>query len=170
MQPSVAVTLKLGLGLGLGMGLALAATSAALAGQCPADQVLTEPRQIEEAPDVGVTRPVLHAVDLTGWRGMGSFNLRMRMLTVDVGGTVPTHAHDDRPSIIYVVSGEIVEHNSFCAVPIVHKAGDSTPEFGQGHRSWWANKTDQPVVLISADVIPVAPKADAAPMPDPDMP
>jgi len=145
-------------------------STGALAGQCPADQVLTEPRVIEEAPDVGVTRPVLHEVDMTGWRGMGDFHLRMRLLTVDVGGIVPTHSHEDRPSIVYVLSGEIVEHTEFCAVPVVHKTGESSPEFGAGHRHWWANETDQPVVLISADVIPVAPKVEALPMPDPAMP
>lgn len=42
-------------------GLCLAAAPAAFAGQCPADQVLTKPRVIEGAPDVGVTRPILHS-------------------------------------------------------------------------------------------------------------
>lgn len=130
--------------------------SSAMAGECPADQVLTEPREIEKAPDVGVERPILHEVVLTGWRGMGSFHLRMRRLTVAVGGIVPTHAHDDRPSIVLIQSGEIIEHSAFCAVPILHKAGDLTPEFGIGHKHWWENKTDQPVVLISTDVVPVA--------------
>jgi quercetin dioxygenase-like cupin family protein len=128
---------------------------AAMAGQCPADQVLTEPREIENAPDVGVTRPVLHEVNLEGWRGMGSFHLRMRRLTVAPHGIVPTHSHDDRPSIVLIQSGEIVEHSAFCAVPILHKAGDSTPEFGIGHKHWWENLTDQPVILISTDVVPV---------------
>lgn len=126
-----------------------------MAGQCPADQVLTEPRQIENAPDVGVERPVLHEVVLTGWRGMGSFHLRMRRLTVAPHGIVPTHAHDDRPSIVLIQTGEMIEHSAFCAVPIMHKAGDSTPEFGIGHKHWWENPTDQPVILISTDVVPV---------------
>lgn len=129
--------------------------SAAAAGSCPADKVLTEPRTIETAPDIGVERPILQEVVLTGWRGMGPFHLRMRRLTVAVGGVVPTHKHDDRPSIVLIQSGEIVEHSAFCSVPILHKAGDSTPEFGPGHAHWWENKSDQPVVLISTDVVPV---------------
>ena len=139
----------------------VAMAGAAMAGECPADQVQTEPREIENAPDVGVERPVLHEVVLTGWRGMGSFHLRMRRLTVAPGGIVPTHAHDDRPSIVLIQTGEIVEHSAFCAVPILHKAGDSTPEFGIGHKHWWENLTDQPVILISTDVVPVAMKDDA---------
>lgn len=140
--------------LALTVGLC-ALTTGAMADQCPADQVLTAPREIENAPDVGVDRPILQEVDLTGWRDMGSFHLCMRRLTVAPHGIVPTHAHDDRPSIVLIQSGEIVEHSAFCAVPILHKAGDSTPEFGRGHKHWWENLTDQPVVLISIDVIPV---------------
>ncbi len=139
----------------LAMGFAVLAAAAA-AGECPAESVLTEPRVLENAPDVGVTRPILQEVDLTGWRGMGSFHLRMRRLTVDPHGIVPTHEHTDRPSIVLVQSGEIVEHNEYCAVPIVHKAGDSAAEFGPKHSHWWENLTNEPVVLISTDVVPVA--------------
>ena len=138
----------------LAAGLAVLATGA-WAGECPKDQVLTAPREIENAPDVGVERPILHEVNLTGWRGMGSFHLRMRRLSVAPHGIVPTHEHQDRPSIVLVQSGEIVEHSAYCAVPILYKAGDSTPEFGIGHKHWWENLTDQPVVLISTDVVPV---------------
>lgn len=137
----------------LALGIAAFATDA-LAGECPADKVLSAPREIETAPDVGVDRPILHQVDLTGWRNLGHFYLRMRRLTVATDGIVPTHEHDDRPSIVLIQSGEIIEHSAFCAVPILHKAGDSTPEFGVGHKHWWENKSGKPVVLISTDVVP----------------
>jgi hypothetical protein len=133
----------------------------AVAGQCPADQTLDAPREIENAPDVGVDRPVLHEVDLTGWRGMGPFHLRMRRLTVAVDGIVPTHEHHDRPSIVLVQTGEIIEHSAFCAVPILHLEGESSPEFGEGHKHWWENKSGKPVVLISTDVVPVAMAQDS---------
>lgn len=129
------------------------ATSLAVAGACPADKVLKTPRQIENAPDVGVDRPILHEVDLTGWRNMGNFKLRMRRLTVAKDGIIPTHDHDDRPSIVLIQTGEIIEHSAFCSVPILHKAGDSTPEFGPGHKHWWENKSGAPVILISTDVV-----------------
>jgi len=131
-----------------------AAGGPAAAGQCPADQVLTTPREIENAPDIGIKRPILAAVPLKGWRGLGDMSLRMRQLTVLPGGVVPTHWHNDRPSIVYVISGEIWENSNWCAVPILHKAGEWTPEFGDFHGHWWENKTDQPVVLISTDVVP----------------
>lgn len=145
----------------IAVGLTALGSGVALAGACPADKVLTTPREIENAPDVGVDRPILHEVDLTGWRNLGQFKLRMRRLTVAKDGIVPTHDHDDRPSIVLVQTGEIIEHSAFCAVPILHKAGESTPEFGPGHKHWWENKSGAPVVLISTDVVPFdAPQTD----------
>lgn len=132
----------------------LAGTGAASAGQCPADKVLAQPRPIENAPDIGVDRPILDTVDLTGWRGMGNFMLRLRKLTIAPHGVVPTHDHNDRPSIVHVVEGEIIEHNAFCSVPILHRAGDTAAEAGAGHIHWWENKTDRPVVIFSTDVVP----------------
>ena len=141
--------------LSAAIALAVALSGTALAGQCPAANVLKTPQPIRDAPDVGVTRDILSAVELKGWRGLGDFLLRTRRLVVAPGGIVPTHQHDDRPSIVYVVSGEIWEHNTFCSVPIRHRAGDWTPEFGVGHAHWWENKTKKPVVLTSSDIVPV---------------
>lgn len=131
-----------------------AGTGAATAAECPADKRLAQPRAIENAPDIGVDRPILSTVDLTGWRGMGNFMLRLRKLTIAPHGVVPTHNHDDRPSIVHVVEGEIIEHNAFCSVPVIHKAGDTAAEAGSGHIHWWENKTDKPVVIFSTDVVP----------------
>ena len=126
----------------------------AIAGECPAGQTLTKARDLADAPDIGVDRPILSTVDLTGWRGMGNFMLRLRKLTIAPHGVVPTHAHNDRPSIVHIVEGEIVEHNAFCAVPIIHKPGDTTQESGAGHIHWWENTSDKPVVIFSTDVVP----------------
>jgi quercetin dioxygenase-like cupin family protein len=86
---------------------------------------------------------------------MKGLMLRTRRLTVLPGGFVPTHSHEDRPAIIYIISGEIIEHNTKCAVPIVHKAGDSTAEFGAELKHWWENKGTVPVVLTSSDLVPI---------------
>ncbi len=86
--------------------------------------------------------------------------LRTRMLTVLPGGFVPTHSHADRPAIIFIVSGEIVEHSSKCAEPIVHKAGDSIGEFGAGLEHWWENVGSVPCVLTSSDLVPIEMMAD----------
>jgi len=67
---------------------------------------------------------------------------------------LPYRDHDDRPSIVYIISGEIKEHSALCAVPILHRAGEWTPELGKGHAHWWRNVGNVPVVLTSSDVLP----------------
>lgn len=132
----------------------LGMAAAVQAGSCPPDQVLTEPRDLENIPAMDLTREVLANVRLEGWRDMGGFILRMRRLELQPGGFVPTHYHADRPSIVYVLKGTVTEHSSFCAVPIVHHAGDSTAEFGAGHGHWWENTGAEVVTFLSTDVLP----------------
>lgn len=137
--------------------LAAAGLFAALpawAGACPEEHRLTRPRAIEDAPDVATLREILAVVPLQGWRGTGDLLLRTRRLIVLPGGIVPTHQHDDRPSIVTVIVGEITEHSALCAVPILHRTGETTPEFGKGHAHWWENRSSNPVILISSDVVP----------------
>lgn len=126
----------------------------AQAGECPADKVLKTPIKLEEVAEKNLKRETLAVIPLKGWRGVGDLLLRTRRLTIGPGGFVPTHYHNDRPSIVYVVSGEIIEHSNSCSVPIVHKAGEWTPEFGDFHGHWWENKSGSTVVLTSSDVIP----------------
>ena len=126
----------------------------AFAGECPKDKVLTKPRVLEQIPPAGLAREVIANVRLEGWRDMGGFILRMRRLEVQPGGFIPTHKHDDRPAIVYIVKGTVTEHNSFCAVPIVHEAGSVTEEFGPGYEHWWENTGHEVVTFISTDVLP----------------
>jgi quercetin dioxygenase-like cupin family protein len=83
--------------------------------------------------------------------GIEGRTFRLRRLMIEPGGTVPWHSHADRPAIIYIVSGTIEEYSSDCAVPIVHKAGDVSPET-KGVSHWWKNTGDETVVLLSADL------------------
>ena len=125
----------------------------AIAGTCPPDKVLTKPRPVESKDSVGVARETLSAVNLKGWRGVSDLFLRTRRLTIAPHGIVPTHTHDDRPSIVFVVKGELVEHSTYCSVPIRHKAGEWTPEFGAGHGHWWENVTNKEAIVTSSDVV-----------------
>jgi quercetin dioxygenase-like cupin family protein len=142
-------------GLATAFATVLAAT-AAYAGECPADKVLKTPQKIEAVTDASkLTAEVVQSVDPSGWRGMKGLMLRTRRLTILPGGFVPTHSHEDRPAIIYIISGQIIEHSSECAVPVVHKPGDSIAEFGPGLQHWWVNKGKVPVVLSSSDLVPI---------------
>lgn len=124
------------------------------AGTCPDEHILSEPRDLEKIAGKAVAVETREEIELGGWRDMQPFNLRMRHFTIQPSGRVPVQGHGNRPSILYFISGEATEHNAFCAVPIVHKAGESAAEFGDGVVHWWANDGTEPAVLISVDVIP----------------
>jgi len=146
---------------GIGRGLLLAAVVAgastiglpAFAGECPADQKKENAREAVDLKPVGVTDTVIASIDVA----KAPFNIndrlfRMRKLTVEPGGIVPWHSHADRPAIIYITEGEIIEYASNCAVPLVHKTGDvvaETPEVSH----WWKNLGDKTAVLLSADLL-----------------
>ena len=137
-------------------GAALAAcltASAAFADGCPADQKKADARGPVDFKPVGVTDTVIASIDVAKPPfDIKDRNFRMRKLTVEPMGIVPWHSHADRPAIIYIIEGEIVEYASNCAVPIVHKAGDvvaETPEVSH----WWKNLGDKTAVLISADLL-----------------
>ena len=140
--------------IALAGALSLGAT-AAFAGACPADKVVASGKgqQAGATMPQGVTDDVIASTDLAKEPAkiLGR-QFRLRRLVVQPGGVVPWHSHGDRPAIIYIVSGEIVEYASTCAVPIVHKAGDSTPE-RSATSHWWKNLGNTPVVLLSADLL-----------------
>lgn len=134
-----------------GLIAATAVFSPAFAGECPEEHRLDTPREIERVAGKGVTVTTLEDFSIAEWRDIGNYKLRMRYFEIAPGATVATHSHADRPAIIYFISGEILEHSTTCAVPILHKAGESTGEIGD-FSHWWSNETDEPVVLVSSDI------------------
>ena len=137
-------------------GFSFAATIAT-AGECPADKRVADGQgqKPSTAAAKGVTDVVRATTDLSKEpAAINGRQFRLRQLDIQPGGIVPWHSHDNRPAMIYIVSGEIVEYASNCAVPIVHKAGDIAPE-KKGTSHWWQNNGSAPVVLISVDLFPV---------------
>lgn len=133
----------------------------AQAGQCPADKVIAAassnpPSGAAMAPQ-GTTDTVIGRIELGQEQsvGIGDRLFRLRRLVVQPGGVVPWHSHGNRPALIYIVEGEITEYASTCAVPILHRAGETTPET-HATAHWWKNYGHQPVVLLSADLFPIA--------------
>lgn len=134
--------------------LSTVAAGAAFAGSCPADKTVADGKGQPMAahPAQGVTDDVIATNDITKPPiGLNDRLFRLRRLVIQPGGVVPWHSHGDRPALIYIVSGEIVEYASTCTVPIVHKAGEATAERTQTQH-WWKNLTDKPVELLSADL------------------
>ena len=134
----------------------LAATIAyvapAFAGECPAGQMRTDATKPSTAAAKAVTDKVLAQIDLANEMvALKGHMMRVRRLDVQPGGIVPWHSHADRPALIYVVSGEIYENASNCAVPILHKAGEVARET-HATAHWWQNTGKTPVVLLSFDI------------------
>jgi quercetin dioxygenase-like cupin family protein len=134
-------------------GAVALSAGAALAGSCPADQVRNDARAPVSTPAKGVTDTVLATIDLAKEPVKLADHLqRVRKLVIEPGGVVPWHSHTDRPALIYIIEGEIVEYASNCAVPIVHKAGEVRAET-QGTSHWWQNHGDKTVTLLSFDIL-----------------
>jgi quercetin dioxygenase-like cupin family protein len=79
-------------------------------------------------------------------------DLRFRKLTIAPIGIVSWHSHADRPALIYIEQGEILEFASNCVEPIVHKTGDLRRETSEISH-WWKNLGDTTVILLVADVL-----------------
>jgi len=105
----------------------------------------------------GTTDTVIGRIDLGQEQSVGIGNrlFRLRRLVVQPGGVVPWHSHGNRPALIYIVEGEIIEYASTCAVPILHRAGETVPET-HATAHWWKNHGRQAAVLLSADLFPIA--------------
>ena len=147
-------------------GFAAAAMSismgVAVAGECPAANRVADGQGQKPGATApkGLTDVVRASTDLSKEPlALNGRLFRLRQLDLEPGGIVPWHSHNERPAMIYIVSGEVVEYASSCTVPITHKAGDIAPE-KNGTSHWWKNTTTKPAVLISVDLFPVANKAE----------
>src|SRR5690348_12754041 len=132
---------------------AFVAPASAIAGHCPADKSQADVRAPVDTPAESVTDTVLATIDLSKEAVKLNDHLqRIRKLVIQPGGVVPWHSHADRPALIYIIEGEIVEYASNCAVPILHKPGDVRAET-QGTSHWWKNLGDKTVTLLSFDIL-----------------
>ena len=55
--------------------------------------------------------------------------MRLRHLTVLPGGVIALHSHHNRPAILHVMQGEMLEYSSSQDAPRHLKAGDTITEF-----------------------------------------
>jgi quercetin dioxygenase-like cupin family protein len=91
--------------------MALAATTVS-AGECPADKRVADGQGQKPGPTT--PRDVKDVVRATTDLSKEPANIngrlfRLRQLDMKPGAIVPWHSHNDRPAMIYIVSGEVVE-------------------------------------------------------------
>lgn len=136
-----------------GMLAGAASIGSANAGECPADKMMPNAREAVTFEPSGVTDEVLAALALAKEGPMlADRQMRVRKLVIESDGIVPWHSHADRPALIYILEGEIHEHASNCAGPIVHKAGDVAIE-NREVSHWWKNMSSAPVTLLAFDLL-----------------
>src|SRR5215813_2719180 len=135
---------------GIVAGAMVLGATASFAGECPAGKMVPDGQGQKDAGMAAkdVTDTVLASTDLSKEMvALQDHLFRLRRLEIKPGGIVPWHSHGDRPAMIYIVSGEVTEYASTCAVPIIHKVGDVAPETHTTSH-WWKNTGKKTAVLI----------------------
>jgi quercetin dioxygenase-like cupin family protein len=133
-------------------GLFLIGATAASAACPPGKETTTDGQKPGATAHKDVDEKLLGQIDLSKEKvNVPGRLFRMRRLVVQPGGEVAWHSHEDRPALIYIISGTVTEYSSHCSVPIEHPAGDLSVESG-GLSHWWKNNSKEPATLVSADL------------------
>lgn len=119
-------------------GVALAMSMTAAAAQAPS------------AEQKGPMAKPLSSVDLSAEiDSVQGRALRMQLTTYDPGASNKPHSHKDRPEVVYILSGTIIEHR-----------GDVAKEYGPGDSfsadrnttHWMENRGTVPAVMVVTGV------------------
>ncbi|MGH7053299.1 MAG: cupin domain-containing protein [Stellaceae bacterium] len=98
----------------------------------------------------GFSQTVLASIDLAGQiHGVQNRDLRLTRATVMPHGHIPLHSHEGDPTIVYVLSGVLTNHQNG-AVHTLHP-GDVLAESGPGSH-WVENAGLRPLVFLTANI------------------
>jgi quercetin dioxygenase-like cupin family protein len=115
-------------------GFALAVSASVASAQTPAGE-----------PKGPVAKPLLNldlAPEIDSVQGRV---MRMQLTTYEPGASNKSHSHKDRPEVVYILSGKVIEHR-----------GDAAKEYGPGDTfaadrnttHWMENKGTVPAVML----------------------
>ena len=124
---------------------------------------VTPKHERDHANQIGETGPknnqgiksvaTLGSVDLSQeFPNIGNRELRARVITIEPGGVVAVHQHQQRPGLAYILDGEIIEHRNDHPAPLVRKSGEVAFE-NSGVIHWWENRSDKEVRALVVDII-----------------
>ena len=98
----------------------------------------------------GFHQTVLATIDLAGQiRDGQNRDLRLTRATVLPHGHIPLHSHQGDPTIVYVLSGALTNHQNGM-VSVLHP-GDVLAESGPGSH-WVENAGPRPLVFLAANI------------------
>ena len=108
----------------------------------------------EQAPPTenkGARISAPETIDLAPWADdMKGRQLRIRKFTIEPGGVLGIHSHDDRPDVSYLVQGSLTELRAGGFVK--ERANNTLHSAGKGVTHWVENRGNSTAVLIVADV------------------
>ena len=111
------------------------------------DELNNPPMEPVDETDMTLGEIDLSKIDLP----VQNWMFRFRRVDVGVGGIVPWHSHAERPALLYILQGEITEYSTAHNAPVVRKAGETIPEFGDVSH-WWKNTGTEHVIILAADL------------------
>lgn len=102
------------------------------------------PTQAQE-PKGPVAKPLLNLDLAPEMDSVAGRALRMQLTTYEPGASNKPHSHKDRPEVVYMLSGKVIEHR-----------GDVAKEYGPGDTftadhtvtHWMENKGTVPAVML----------------------
>ena len=98
----------------------------------------------------GLSTKSLGSIDLSAEiEGLAGRQLRARLATVEPGGHIAAHSHKDRPTLEYVMQGNVIEVRN--GVEIAHGPGEMVLAT-RDVTHWWENRGTVPVVLLPVDI------------------
>ena len=103
-----------------------------------------------------VTAQDLGMIDLSNeFESLKGRMLRARLITIEPGGSVAWHEHQQRPGVAYLINGSLVEIRDDGQGPrkILRRPGDAVFE-STGVLHGWNNISSVPVTTLVVDLIP----------------
>jgi quercetin dioxygenase-like cupin family protein len=99
----------------------------------------------KQEPKGPVAKPLLNLDLAPEMDNVAGRALRMQLTTYEPGASNKPHSHKDRPEVVYILSGKVIEHR-----------GDIAKEYGPGdtftadHTTihWMENKGSVPAVML----------------------
>lgn len=103
------------------------------------------------AANVGQSQEMLRSLELTGEiQSVQGRTLRMRKITLQPGGIQALHNHVDRPTVTYLLQGQMTYHQDGKPDVIVNPGGGSAE--GRTTAHWGENTGKVPAVWIAVDI------------------
>lgn len=103
----------------------------------------------------GVSGEVTGTIPLGGmFQRSDGLQMRTREITIEPGGWIPVHTHNNRPEIVYLLEGEVTDHVVSEGSKAVGTAG-TTMTVPDGVTHWIENTGVGPVRAIVVDIVPV---------------